>query len=151
MGHKRGPEVDEGTRGAIVALHKKARKPFTEIHNLIGVPSSTACDIYNKAIKNAQNSLPDRATEEDVVTAACKIENVEAAPRPERPEVLTPGDKDRLIRRATLNKKQRLKIWTDIAKEIGLGWVDRGTIHKAFRERGYGRYSPERKPHLSED
>ena len=151
MGHKRGPEVDDGVRGAIVALHGKARKPFSDISNLLDVAPSTAKDIYSKSIKKARLSLPEDATEAKVTTAAIKIVNVHSAPRSGAPEVLSERDKDRLIRRATLNKTQRLKTWTVIADECKLGAINRHTIHKAFEERGYGRYSPKRKPHLSED
>jgi hypothetical protein len=58
MGHKRGPEIDDGTRAAVVALNKKARLPFSDITNLIGVPPSTAKDIVKHAVANARNSLP---------------------------------------------------------------------------------------------
>jgi DNA-binding Lrp family transcriptional regulator len=57
MGHKRGPEVDDGTRGAIVGLHKKARLPFTDITNLTGVPETTAKNIMKHAVANTKESL----------------------------------------------------------------------------------------------
>jgi hypothetical protein len=157
MGHKRGPEIDDGTRGAIVGLHKKARLPFTDITNLTGVPETTAKNIVKHAVANAKESLGREALnlsndtlEEQITTLACKAENVHPKARPGAPPALSPRQIDRLIHHATLNRANRYKKWEVIAKELNI-IAAQATIHKAFHERGYGRYSPRRKPHLTPD
>jgi hypothetical protein len=157
MGHKRGPELDDGTRGMVVGLRKKARMPFSDITNLTGVPPTTAKDIVKHAVSNARNSLPNdvrslanEEIENYINTVACKAENVRPKARSGRPDVLTPREIDRLIRHATLNRANRFKKWDVIAMELAINHVSRPTIYKAFHERGYGRYSPRRKTHLTE-
>jgi hypothetical protein len=158
MGHKRGPEVDDGTRGAIVGLHKKARLPFSDITNLTGVPQTTAKDIVKHAVANAKDALgrealnlSNDALEEEITTLACTAENVHPKARPGQKPALTPREIDRLVHHATLNRANRFKKWEVIAQELKITHVSRPTIHKAFHERGYGRYSPRRKPYLTPD
>jgi hypothetical protein len=97
MGYKRGPEIDDGTRAAVVALNKKARLPFSDITNLVGALPSTAKDIVKHAVINTRNSLPketltlaNEELEQQIITLACKKENVHPNPRPGQPKTLNP-------------------------------------------------------------
>jgi hypothetical protein len=133
-----GKEVDIGTRGAVVFARQNCI-PLKEIENQTGVAPTTSSLITKRAQFHANENDENAFTER----------NVRSQYRSGRRQRLTAREKQKMFKHATLNKANRLKKWIIIAAECHI-WASKSCIEKAFKEEGYGRYTPKQKPHLTE-
>jgi hypothetical protein len=155
----RGNDIPEGVRAAVViakatkvaGYRKKMRRPTNkeiaqklqndfDIHVDERTISHITVDTEKRAFNAGVSRLDHRA-----LTAR---ENCQADER------LLEREKQALVKRATLNREQRRKPWMQIYSEcIKAGTVQdnvsRPTIYQAFRDLGYERCVPNKKPDLT--
>ena len=134
---KRGREVSPATRGAIAYARYQDRSPLRVIQARTGVSLSTISDISNHAHKQAK--LHE--------TKSFHGENTAPGSRSGRPPLLCQEQIDIMIKLATSSYEWRRRSWITVARECEV-IASRPTIEKAFKEAGYGRYSPRQKPYL---
>ncbi len=135
---KRGREVSPATRGAIAYARYQNRSPLRVIQARTGVALSTVSDICDHAYKQAKIHE----------TESFHGENIASGSRSGRPPLLCQEQIDIMIKLATSSYEWRRRAWVTVARECGV-IASRPTIEKAFKEAGYGRYSPRQKPYLT--
>ncbi len=135
---KRGREVSPATRAAIAYARYQDRSPLRVIQARTGVSLTSISNISNDACKQAKihGTEPFRG------------ENVAPGSRSGRPPLLCQEQIDIMIKLATSSYEWRRRSWVTVARECGV-IASRPTIEKAFKEAGYGRYSPRQKPYLT--
>lgn len=155
----RGKDIPEGVRAAIVmakatkvqGYRKRKRRPTNKeiakklrddfnVHVEERTISHVTVDTEKRAFNAGVSRLDHRA-----LTAR---ENCQADRR------LFEREKQALVKRATLNREQRRKPWMQIYSECVKAEtiqndVSRPTIYQAFRDLGYERCVPNKKPELT--
>ncbi len=134
---KRGREVSSATRAAIAYARYQDRSSLRVIQARIEVSLTSISNISNHACKQAKihGTEPFRG------------ENVAPGSRSERPSLLCQEQIDIMIKLVTSSYEWRRRFWITIARECEV-LASRSTIERAFKEVGYGRYSPRQKPYL---
>jgi len=135
---KRGREVSPATRAAIAYARYQDRSPLRVIQARTGVSLTSISNISNHACKQAKihGTEPFRG------------ENVAPGSRSGRPPLLCQEQIDIMIKLATSSYEWRRRSWVTVARECEV-LASRSTIERAFKEAGYGRYSPRQKPYLT--
>lgn len=130
--------IDPAKQGAILIATDKYDRPYTEVAKELNLSAN--------AVRFARKRVHEEADKEN-------ISPLEAANRKRsrsgRPLKLDYRDRRRLVRHATKNKRQRQKLWTEIAQECGIE-ASLTAIRHAFEIAGYSRYPPRYKPYLNE-
>lgn len=150
-------ELTQAQKAVIVDRVVGQRQPLQQLKDELNIPRSTSSFVVKGAYKRKRDEIEGQGllvTEEDIrdwgTNDLIEPQLLANTYRSGRPRALSEAQIDEMIAYATSSKAQRLKPWHVIAFECGHGRIARSTIWKYFKERGYVRAKPKKKPLLTE-